>query len=81
MVEISRAHNDDGDSSVCLFLLFQMMKSLRKSATLKTALSGIPSTEVLNATLTAYRYLTDPLKKMLQNLSAIGEYVVRRAGR
>ena len=57
------------------------MKSLRKSPTLKTALSGIPSTEVLNATLTAYRYLIDPIKDILQNLPAIGEYVVARAGR
>ena len=73
-------HNGDGDLSVCL-LLFQMMKELRASASLKTALSGIPSTEVLNATLTAYRYLADPLKKMLHNLPAISECVVGRVGR
>ena len=73
-------HNGDGDLSVCL-LLFQILKGLRKSRTLKTALSGIPSTEVLNATLTAYRYLADPLKKMLHNLPAISECVVGRVGR
>ena len=65
--------------SVCL-LLFQMMKSLRKSPTLKTALSGIPSTEVLNATLTAYRYLIDPVKHMVDNLPLTGECTVGRAG-
>ena len=81
MGEVIHAHHGDGDSSVCLYLLFQMMKSLRKSPTLKTALGGIPSTEVLNATLTAYRYLIDPIKDILQNLPAIGEYVVARAGR
>ena len=66
-------HNGDGDLSVCL-LLFQMMKELRASASLKTALSGIPSREVLNATLTAYRYLVDPIKDMLRNLYPTGEY-------
>ena len=54
----------------------QMMKKLRKSSTLKAALSGIPSTEVLNATLTAYRYMIDPIKDMKQNLLPTGEGAV-----
>ena len=58
----------------------QMMKKLRKSSTLKAALSGIPSTEVLNATLTAYRYMIDPIKDMLRNLPATGEGVLGCAG-
>ena len=53
-----------------------MMKKLRKSSTLKAALSGIPSTEVLNATLTAYRYMIDTIKDMLHNLPATGEGVL-----
>ena len=66
-------HNGDGDLSVCL-LLFQMMKELRASASLKKALGGIPSRQVLNATLTAYRYLVDPIEDMLRNLYPTGEH-------
>jgi len=47
-----------------------IMKRLRTSTSLKTALGGIPSTGVLNATLTAYRYMIDPIKDMLRNLPA-----------
>ena len=53
-----------------------MMKCLRKSLSLKAALSGIPSTEVLNATLTAYRYLIDPIEDMKQNLLPTGTCIV-----
>ena len=51
----------------------QMMKKLRDSIPLKRALCGIPSTEVLNAALTAYRYMEQPIREMLQNIPATGE--------
>merc|ERR1719362_2130726 len=41
-----------------------MMKKLRDSIPLKRALCGIPSTEVLNAALTSYRYIEDPIREM-----------------
>jgi len=47
-----------------------MMKKLRDSIPLKRALCGIPSTEVLNAALTAYRYIEEPIREMLQNIPA-----------
>ena len=50
-----------------------MMKKLRASESLKKALGGVPSTEVLNATLTAYRYLGTSLLDMLQNIPLTGE--------
>ena len=52
-----------------------MMKKLRDSIPLKRALCGIPSTEVLNAALTAYRYIEEPIREMLQNIPATGEWV------
>ena len=51
----------------------QMMKKLRGSIPLKRALCGVPSTEVLNAALTAYRYMEDPIREMMQNIPATGE--------
>ena len=56
----------------------QMMKKLRDSIPLKRALCGIPSTEVLNAALTAYRYIEEPIREMLQNIPATGEWVSER---
>ena len=50
-----------------------MMKKLRESIPLKTALCGVPSTEVLNAALTAYRYMEQPIRDMLQNIPNTGE--------
>ena len=50
-----------------------MMKRLRESPVLNAALRGVPSTEVLNATLTAYRYLPGSIKDMMRNIPHSGE--------
>ena len=49
------------------------MKRLRESPVLKASLCGVPSTEVLNATLTAYRYLPGAIKDMMCNIPHSGE--------